>query len=284
MQNKSFFRFFCSLIIFVLIASFTNQSSSPTFQTNFPKNITRTWIGPQYWTNRLQDWQINNGRLECLFAAADRNVHLLTHQVGTQEGEFRMSVRLGVIKTEHLGSDQNWLGFRIGTKGQFDDYRDSAIFGKGLNAGITTAGKLFIGEAKSDTPIDDPNVILNEGIELRLKAGQDGENYRLHLSAYDAKTGTEISSIQADNISNKDLIGNIALVCHLSDPKSSNHEPVAWFTGWRITGNKVDFHDDQTFGTILFSQCCSFQATRFMKAIMAMEFNERRWRWLSWTT
>ena len=31
-----------------------------------PSGITRSWLGPQYWANRLADWRLHNGRIECL--------------------------------------------------------------------------------------------------------------------------------------------------------------------------------------------------------------------------
>ena len=37
------------------------------FESDWHKNpkIQRTWIGPEFWANRLQDWQLRSGRLEC---------------------------------------------------------------------------------------------------------------------------------------------------------------------------------------------------------------------------
>jgi alkaline phosphatase D len=46
-----------------------------------PANLTRTWLGPAYWGNRLQDWQLANGRIECLRGRASyevRTVAILT--------------------------------------------------------------------------------------------------------------------------------------------------------------------------------------------------------------
>src|SRR5690606_3945915 len=40
-----------------------------------------TWTGEDLWAQRLQDWQIRNGKLRCLVQGKDRTVHVLTHQV-----------------------------------------------------------------------------------------------------------------------------------------------------------------------------------------------------------
>ncbi|MBX2843161.1 MAG: hypothetical protein KTR26_15435 [Flammeovirgaceae bacterium] len=38
-----------------------------------------------------------------------------------------------------------WASFRIGAKTEFNDYRSSAVYGKGIQSGILSSGKLFIG-------------------------------------------------------------------------------------------------------------------------------------------
>ena len=52
------------------------------FRSAWFTDAERTWIGPEYWANRLQDWRISAGRLECVRSGQDRNVHLLTRQLG----------------------------------------------------------------------------------------------------------------------------------------------------------------------------------------------------------
>jgi len=49
-----------------------------------PTNVTRTWLGPSYWANRLQDWRLHDGRLECLAGDAGdevRTVAVLTREI-----------------------------------------------------------------------------------------------------------------------------------------------------------------------------------------------------------
>ena len=51
------------------------------FSIQWPVNADRTWVGPELWANRLQDWKVSNGRLECIEGSAEllmRTVHLLT--------------------------------------------------------------------------------------------------------------------------------------------------------------------------------------------------------------
>src|SRR4051812_37931376 len=55
----------------------------------------RVWLGPEFWANPLQDWRVAGGRIECVNAAPDRHVHLLTRELGEQAGDLAMSVRVG---------------------------------------------------------------------------------------------------------------------------------------------------------------------------------------------
>ena len=39
------------------------------------------WAGPEHWGNRLQDWGVRDGMLECRTRAPDRTLHCLTHRI-----------------------------------------------------------------------------------------------------------------------------------------------------------------------------------------------------------
>ncbi len=74
------------------------QSSAPgAFRSRWGQDLDRVWLGQDFWANPLQDWRVAGGRIECVNAAADRNVHLLTRQLGPQKGDLTMSVRVGRV-------------------------------------------------------------------------------------------------------------------------------------------------------------------------------------------
>src|ERR1041385_9373706 len=101
-----------------------------SFCSSWPQQAERPWAGPEYWTNPLQDWQIRNGRLECIGAGGDRNVFLLTHEVSGREGNLTMSVGLGRLESS-AAQEAGFAGFRVGIKSFVDDYRARAIHGRG---------------------------------------------------------------------------------------------------------------------------------------------------------
>ncbi len=239
------------------------------FASNWPAKVERPWVGPQYWSNPLQDWRVRSGRLECFVAGGDRNVFLLTREVGPQPGTLSMSVRLGRLEEDKAPLKQGFAGFRVGVRGAFNDYRDSAVRGVGLDAGVAADGRLFIGRLDAQAPkLGRP---LDQ-VELHLEAQPAGPAYRLVLRAFDAQ-GAKLAETARDAVPAKWLTGGLALVCHSGPLEES---PVAeaviqetgwtgkrgsarggatrfWFQDWKVSGSKVIAHEDHTFGPILFA-------------------------------
>src|SRR3954465_7446579 len=87
----------------------------------------RVWLGPEFWANPLQDWRVAGGRIECINAAPDRNVHLLTRQLGPTRGSLQMRVILGRVGGEPFGKGMGSAGFRMGIQGPLRDYRNSLV-------------------------------------------------------------------------------------------------------------------------------------------------------------
>ncbi len=213
----------------------------------------RVWLGPEYWANPLQDWQIANGRIECTNAAPDRNVHVLTRQLGERQGALDMSVRVGRVGSAPATADS--VGFRIGAQGPLADYRNNLIFGRGLDAGIDADGTMFVGDVRSATAVP------REDTELRLTAEPAGDAYTVRLTAL-GTGGKELGRVAKENVQAAQLVGNLALVCNFASPQAvaaaAKGAPEGlgrfWFADWRISGTKVEQHTEHAFGPILFSQ------------------------------
>ena len=225
------------------------------FRSRWNECPDRVWLGPEYWANPLQDWRIANGRIECTNAAPDRNVHVLTRQLGERSGTLDTSVRLGRIGGGTLRTVGS-AGFRIGAQGPLADYRNSLIFGRGLDAGIDADGVLFVGDARSAKAVSIPA----DGVELRLTAEPGGDGYTVRLTA--RTSDRTLETVERGNVRPGQVLGNIALVCNFGPAQLGGAEgKVApgdsarfWFADWRISGSKVDEHAAHAFGPILFSQ------------------------------
>src|SRR5689334_16705695 len=103
-----------------LPASAPAAVASAQFESHWKDSHDRVWLGPEYWANPLQDWRIAGGRIECINAASNRNVHLLTRQLGEQ-GDLEMRVKIGRVGGGAIGAGKGSAGFRIGIMGPLRD-------------------------------------------------------------------------------------------------------------------------------------------------------------------
>ncbi|MEC3907167.1 alkaline phosphatase D family protein [Tamlana sp. 2201CG12-4] len=248
---------------------FTPDDSS-FFKSNFIGIQPRTWVGQEYWANPMQDWRLAHDRLECLVSAKNRNIHLLTRQLNERKGELDMKVRLGFFNQDISEENENWAGFSIGAAGEFNDYRDNAIFGKGINIGVCTNGALFIGEPSPNNINKDIIKALKGGIDLRVSVAFDEKKacYTLDFSVHDIETGKTIGHIAKNDIAPELLVGDLVLVSNFNNDKV-NYSKSVWFKDWELSGTKLSKHDDRAFGPILFSQYTLSRKTLKLTAQMA---------------
>ena len=269
-------------VILCLLAACAPQN---TFKSNWVENIERPWLGKDYWANPLQDWQLKNGRIECIVGGGDRNVFLLTRELNNELGDIEMSVTLGRMPGDENPLDEGWVGFRTGIRGEFDDYRDSAVRGAGFPLGITTDGRLFIGSPDSTTaPIGQPL----KTVQLEMKAAPEGNAYRIELTARDS-AGKVIGQNMKTGIAADWLHGGVALVCSRGKQKNMPDKRGTieygqwggrpgtarggnvrfWFDDWKLAGSKVVAFPERALGPIMFSQYTLNKGTLKLTAQMA---------------
>jgi hypothetical protein len=250
-------------------------ANATDFASQWDKSFDRVWLGAEYWANPLQDWRIAGGRIECVTAAANRNVHLLTRQLSEQPGTLTMSVRIGrlgavgnALRGVPLADGKGSAGFRVGILGPLREYRNSLIYGQGLDTGFTSDGKLFIGNPATGVAV----ALSGDSIELRLNIESHGEQSTVTLSAHDA-SGKELAKTVHEGIASASIAGNIALVANFGSgtpggaaqkgkkAKAKAADGTAdagagqfWFSDWKLSGSRIEAHDDRAFGPILFNQ------------------------------
>lgn len=203
------------------------------------------WVGPEYWGNRLQDWHIENGRAQCNLSDENRTLHCLTHQLSEASTPFEMQV---TVDFQNRSGEENYAGFRIGAKGPFDDYRSAAVFGEGLDAGITTQGRLFIGDTQSEASLS-----VDQPLRLTLTATPTGSTYTLRLTAQNPSDKSSQRELEVSDVAAQTLRGNLALVSHFADQPETN-QPSVSFDQWHISGKKITQHEDHTYGPVYFVQ------------------------------
>jgi TAT (twin-arginine translocation) pathway signal sequence len=75
------------------LAGVTKPQAAALFKSALPANAERVFVGPEFWANRLQDWRISKGRIECVDKRSEnpmdyRAAALIHHQPGPGGGLF----------------------------------------------------------------------------------------------------------------------------------------------------------------------------------------------------
>ncbi len=268
MKNIPFVKYQLLAVLLLLISS-CNEVKETNLLTDLPTDNSRVWIGKEYWANPLQDWQLNHGQIECVGSGGYRNIYLLTNEIGPEKGNFKISVEADKLIGKEVLT-KGWIGFEIGIKGEFNDYRDSAIRGRGFPVGITTSGQMFIGN------LDSAPKVLPEGmpddiiLEVNADQQKDGK-YKITLKV---KNAEKEESISREDIQEEWIEGGISLMCHSGTLKELEVQPeLPKYTNWgtspnkrkggnvrfgfsnlKISGSKIVQHEEQAFGPVLFTQ------------------------------
>jgi hypothetical protein len=253
-----------------------------TIQISWEESADRIWLGPELWANRLADWRLHNGRLECVESRPNRpirTVHLLSRSLSSEPREFTMRVLTGPVDMGPTVPESAWAGFLIGAGGEHVDYRLTALThqrpaedggllalvdGSGQvsfsdNAGEAMGGDLWSigGTLRTDEvsglePVSRTGEGLDdsifESVLLELSGQETDGDYGLTLTASEAKTGRVLSRAVLDDVPPGGVDGGIALVSHLGPTGSSSG---FWFQDWEIAGGRVRAHPDRVFGPVL---------------------------------
>jgi alkaline phosphatase D len=124
----------------------------------------RVWVAPEFWANRLHDWRVSEGRIECIAAAPrlrNRTLTLLTHDISAAEpGSLEIQLRLGLINADRQAvSPDAAAGVLLGI-GPEVDYRSRALIhgaagpGAGYFVGLAAQGRLVAYDLANPTGLN----------------------------------------------------------------------------------------------------------------------------------
>lgn len=235
--------------------------------------LQQPWVGRDFWANRLQDWRIRGGKLECLASGPNqelRTVHYLTREVLPLRGSMRMTVRTGLLEAN---SAKGFSGFLLGAGGGRLEYRGAALvhhlsgLGGGLLATLDCAGQLQFRDNEDEAGRNEYPVLsavessagmprtLWEDILLTLVVDPAGtDSYDLKLTASNFWTQQPLGSATLREVDARRLEGSIALV---SCPLGPVAGPRFWFRDWQVAGDKIRDRPDRGYGPVaacLFAQ------------------------------
>lgn len=236
------------------------EGADAGFRSRWPSGVERHWLGPAYWTNPLQDWRLAGGRAEMIGTGPDRNIQHLTRQVRPAGGPLDLRVEVGF-----LGDRAARAGVEVGVQGPLAEYRNNAIHGSGLKAGLTADGRLFVGDTEASldrAPGDD-------GAALHLTATPTDDGHTLALSVLDVASGEEVGQVQRPGVPAEVLAGNLALFGGVEEGAADDDswgDPKLWLRHWQGRGAALAAHPDRAFGPILFAQHTLSRGTMTMTA------------------
>lgn len=215
------------------------------------------WAGDRYWANRLQDWRVQKGRLECVLGDKNkpmRTVHLLTRRTHELPGDFTMTVRTGSLVGSSIPLDA-FTGFLIGA-GAGLDYRAAALVhhnsgpAGGILAGMDGKGRAIL---RDNTAAGSPQLAvgvqpaaLPAEARLEVETSPQGSGYRVHLRVKSV-SGALLSEAQKDFPASQ-IPGSLALVSH---PGSGSNGGRFWFRDWTTAGSKLAEDPARTLGPLV---------------------------------
>ena len=232
---------------------------------DLPTNLTRPWVGESFWANRLQDWRLSMGRIECTRGESGlevRTVALLTRFLNDRPQPGRIRARVGSLDRGEPG----FCGFLLGAGAGELDYRGAALVHarSGANGGFLAtldhAGELGFrnfsstgdslafervdrGDGAAASPVGARQIVL----DCHIDPVADGA-FDVRLVATDADTVTELGFAVRTAVPARELRGGIALV---SSPPAGGPGARWWFADVATGGNKVDVHPERALGPVM---------------------------------
>ncbi len=248
--------------LFPLLLLLLDLTSAATIEPRWQSTITRPWPGPDLWANPAEDWTVKAGRIENIFSGGNRNLVLLTAELTPAAAPF--TVRCRIDQVSQASSLSAFVGMQVGLSAPSGDFREAAIFGSGLSAGLQADGTLFIGSAVSKgakVPVPFRLVTL----EL-LGEPSSGDLVKLSLNATDPSSrllGTLTTEVHASWLTG--LVGftvssKLPPVIVSAQPRPTAPPTISQdrggdfriaFDRLLVTGEKAAHHPKRSFGPIL---------------------------------
>ena len=268
------------LLLAIAAAGCSGTERAVRYAASFPDDVSRVWIGPDFYANRLQDWRLQNGRIEAITGRPGkpmRTVQVLTWVLSSKTGELDASVRLGPLAAtdQRNRTEDSWAGFLVGAGGNGVDFRITALVHHwpsedgGLIVALDGTGRLVVRDnsvfqgyksAQPDIPLEAwPEIeptsrasteSVPDDITLTLHAAPEsgGDTYWLDVRALDTASGEVVARAAYAGIPAHQLDGNLALVSHRGSRDADG--PGHWFDDLELGGSKVVGAPERSFGPI----------------------------------
>jgi len=274
-------RFSPEFLVVLVLAFFLQQDPlhAQGFESSWALEPNRTWIGADFWANRLQDWRIQDGRLECIAQPnlPMRTAHVLSQRLNGRAASVTLSVELGPITDGKPIDPKSERGILLGAGGKGMDYRAAALIhqwsgpGGGLFLGVDGTGRIFLRDNENGEILGEgaETDALPEGVKLELSVKPEGEDFQLQATAKDAANQKLLSDLTISVKGNR-LAGNIALVSN-AVPKGQQ----SWFRDLSMRGRGLASDPTASFGPVACTQyTLSFDVLKLTAQLMPIGEDE----------
>ncbi|MGB2907167.1 MAG: hypothetical protein WBB73_08695, partial [Candidatus Aminicenantaceae bacterium] len=243
--------FVCGCLILLSCSS----GGGPSFRSDWELSPDGPWAGPELWANRLQDWHVSGGQLECLSTLPLRTVHLTTMRLQENGGGFWS--RVIVKKLAGGDAEESAVGFLLGA-GKDLDFRAASLihhaYGNqaGLFVGIDGRGHLFVRDLvhKDKYLIFPAQEALDwDEIVLEARIFQEGGQDMLGVSGRDPVTQKLVTEQVSTAVPAGRLQGGVALVSHAGHAGESGARFA--FRDWRISGSRLMHFPERNLGPMV---------------------------------
>lgn len=253
-------------------ASFPSHPSTDelTPVAALPGDVTRYWLGPHFWGNRLQDWRLHEGRLECLRGEESyevRTVSLLTREIVQGDAPGHLSVLTGPIEGVEQGG---FCGVLIGVGGGELDYRAAALAQRGSGTGggflctfeadgrarfrehTDEEAPLAFAELPAEKRVVEGGAVQpapGRPVRLRLDIEPQGQGrFTVRWTARDAASERLLAGAARRDVEGTEILGGLLLV---SSPPAGGAGTRWWFEDVRTGGDKIAEHPERALGPVL---------------------------------
>jgi alkaline phosphatase D len=250
----------------------------------------RVWVAPEFWANRLHDWQVSDGRIECIASTPrlrHRTLTLLTHDIpAAKPGLLEIQLKMGLINADRQTvSPDAAAGVIIGVEAEVD-YRSRALIhgatgpGAGYFVGLTAEGRLiaydlarYLKLVATSAFNDRPSATIAEIFALDSQRAQpsqaaapaealgelDDVTLKLALREFvDQQAVFDVHLTQGQRtlqtalrIPQDRIAGGIALGAHPGSAAGKATTGQFWFRDFQLSGDLVNGYPERALGPIL---------------------------------
>lgn len=255
----------------------TTSIETTSLELDLPRSAERVWLGSDLWANRLQDWRLRDGAIECLEARPEwpmRTAHILPAWSDDLRGAFSIVAHVDTV-SGGMPIDGALVGVLIGVGGRGIDHRltamahhrpaeDGGLFvaiddhgnltARDFSASSSAGGLWGIGGRLASDDLAEVAPISRAGsgiagrlfrsLRLEVRASQEEHGCQVFAVATDP-AGKIVSAITVD-VPPHQVDGGIALASHLGADGAGFR-----FHDISLEGSKLHHDPARRFGPVL---------------------------------